>query len=94
MKATIKNTSRAPQGVHTVDGIQFIDPGKTRTLDIADDYVQRVKGLSFFEIGKDIDRGPTPDDIAVWTREQLVELLSKAFVKRSHARPTTTSAAA
>lgn len=73
MKATIKNTSRAPQGVHTVDGIQFIDPGKTRTLDIADDYVQRVKGLSFFEIGKDIDRGPTPDDIAVWTREQLVE---------------------
>jgi hypothetical protein len=49
MKAAIKNTSRAPQGVHTTDGLRFIEPGATRTLDVADDYVDRVKSLPFLD---------------------------------------------
>lgn len=73
MKTVIKNTSRAPQGVHTVEGLQFIEPGKTRTLDVAEDYVDRLKKLTFFDIGKDIDRPPTESDIAAWPRDRLVE---------------------
>jgi hypothetical protein len=49
MKAKIKNTSRAPQGVHTTEGMQFIEPGHARTLDVADDYVERVKALPFLD---------------------------------------------
>jgi hypothetical protein len=49
MKAAIKNTSRALQGVHTTEGLAFIEPGSTRTLDVADDYVERVNGLPFLE---------------------------------------------
>lgn len=49
MKATIKNTSRAPQGVHTVDGLKFIEPGATVPVDVADDYVDRVKALPFLD---------------------------------------------
>jgi hypothetical protein len=49
MKAAIKNTSRALQGVHTTDGLKFIEPGSTSTLDVADDYVDRVNGLPFLE---------------------------------------------
>lgn len=49
MKATITNTSRAAQGVHSVDGLVFIDAGKSRDVDVADDYVERVKALPFFD---------------------------------------------
>jgi hypothetical protein len=49
MKAAIKNTSRALQGVHTTDGLKFIEPGSTRTLDVADGYVDRVKALPFLD---------------------------------------------
>lgn len=48
MKATITNTSRALQGVHSVEGLVFIDAGKSMPVDVADDYVERVKALPFF----------------------------------------------
>lgn len=32
--AEITNTDRGPRGVHTVDGLVMIDPGKTESLDI------------------------------------------------------------
>jgi hypothetical protein len=51
MKMTITNTSRAPQGVHSVSGLVFIDPGKTREVDVAESYVDRVKALKFFTLG-------------------------------------------
>jgi hypothetical protein len=49
MKATITNTSRALQGVHSVDGLVFIDAGQSRPVDVADDYVDRVKALPFLD---------------------------------------------
>lgn len=49
MKAKITNTSKALQGVHTVDGLRFIEPGKSETLDVADDYVARVNKLPFLD---------------------------------------------
>lgn len=73
MKTAIKNTSRATQGVHTIGGLQFIEPGETRKLDVADEYIDRLKKLPFFEIGKDIDQPPTEAEIATWSRERLVE---------------------
>lgn len=49
MKAKITNESRALQGVHTADGLKFIEPGETRTLDVLDSYVERVKALPFLK---------------------------------------------
>lgn len=67
MKAAIKNTSRAMQGVHTTDGLRFIEPGSTRTLDVADEYVDRVNSLPFFDAkwlsdDEDDDQDPEPLD--------------------------------
>lgn len=50
VKATITNTSRAPQGVHSVDGLVFIEPGRSRVVDVADGYVARVNALSFLDV--------------------------------------------
>jgi len=51
MKATITNNSRTSQGVHSVDGLVFIDAGATREVDVADDYVDRLKKLPFLSLG-------------------------------------------
>jgi hypothetical protein len=50
MKAKITNNSKANQGVWTVDGLEFIEPGQTRTLTIATDYVDRVRKLPFLKV--------------------------------------------
>lgn len=51
MKAMITNTSAALQGVWTAgDGLQQIEPGQTRTLVIADSYVDRAHALPFLTI--------------------------------------------
>lgn len=50
MKMTITNNSRALQGVHSADGLVFIDAGQTRTVDVAESYVDRVKALPFLGI--------------------------------------------
>lgn len=50
MKATITNTSRASQGVHSATGLVFIEPGATREIDVADDYFDRVKSLPFLTL--------------------------------------------
>lgn len=55
MKMDITNTSRAPQGVHSVDGLVFIEPNATRTVDVADDYVDRVKALPFLTTDNPLD---------------------------------------
>jgi hypothetical protein len=57
----IKNTSKAAQGVHCVGGLEMLDPGEERPLDVLPEYVDRVRGLSFFDVdgagkaGKDAD---------------------------------------
>lgn len=47
----ITNTSRAPQGVHTTNGLMFIAPGETRDLDVLDSYRPRVDALPHLECG-------------------------------------------
>lgn len=42
MKAKITNNSKAPQGVHTEAGLVFIQPGRSRTLTVADDVAERL----------------------------------------------------
>lgn len=49
MKASITNTSRAPQGVYAVTGLVFIEPGQSRYVDVAEDYAERVKALPFLD---------------------------------------------
>ncbi|MFK4794660.1 hypothetical protein [Sphingobium sp. ZW T5_29] len=46
MKATITNKSKALQGVWTVDGLQFIEPGQSKTLEIHEDHVEATKRLT------------------------------------------------
>lgn len=46
----IKNTSAAPQGVHTTNGLEWLQPGQTRTLDVAPEYEARVKKLPFLKV--------------------------------------------
>ncbi|WP_428029803.1 hypothetical protein [Ancylobacter sp.] len=72
MKTTITNNSRALQGVHTTDGMAFIEAGQTRELEVAEDYLPRLKKLPFFSLngersadaavndGRDVN-GDTPE---------------------------------
>lgn len=60
MKAEIKNTSRATQGVYTVSGLMFIEPGQTRELDVAEDYVERVLELPFLDAKWEDDADDPP----------------------------------
>ena len=53
MKAEITNTSKANQGVYTDEGLQFNEPGQTRTHVIRRDYVERVMSLPFLSIKGD-----------------------------------------
>lgn len=50
MKAKITNTSRALQGVWTDEGLEFIEPGATRTLTIAADHVDRTKRSKLLKV--------------------------------------------
>lgn len=57
----ITNNSRALQGVHSVTGLVFIEPGQTRDIDVANEYVARVKSLPFFGIEgveRDLSKAP------------------------------------
>lgn len=57
MKATIKNISSAPQGVHCTNGVVTIEPGETRTLNVLNSYSGRLQSLtSLFEV-TDIEEG-------------------------------------
>ena len=51
----ITNTSRALQGVHSTSGLVFIEPGATQEVDVAKDYVARVKALPFFTVDGSLD---------------------------------------
>lgn len=65
MKATIKNISGQPQSVPCINGLQIIEPGQTRTLDVAPEYVERLKALPFMMVdGDDNNVGiePRPRD--------------------------------
>lgn len=47
----ITNTSRALQGVHSTAGLVFIEAGKSQEVDVAPDYLDRLKSLPFLTIG-------------------------------------------
>lgn len=63
MRAKITNNSRANQGVYTDEGLVFIEPGKSRKLTIAADYVDRVKALPFLAVEGDEPDEPGPLDM-------------------------------
>lgn len=47
----ITNTSRALQGVHSTSGLVFIEAGKSQEVDVAPDYLDRLKSLPFLTLG-------------------------------------------
>lgn len=50
MRATIKNVSKASQGIHTSEGLIFIEPGRQRTVTVAPGYEDRVRGSSLLSV--------------------------------------------
>jgi hypothetical protein len=60
----ITNTSRAPQGVHTTQGLRFIAPGETRELDVLEGYRARVDALPHLS-------AETPLNEPIKTKEEL-----------------------
>ena len=87
MKAEIKNTSRAPQGVHCVDGLKHIEPGQTRTLDVAETYMPRVDALPFLDVKWLEEAKPTksePDDLDTTGPNTAAEVLAMFADKAVH----------
>jgi len=50
MRVTITNTSKAPQGVHTVRNVTYIRAGATATLDVTEESLARIRELPFFTV--------------------------------------------
>jgi hypothetical protein len=50
MRATIHNISKANQGVWTDEGLVHIEPGRQRTVTIAEGHEERVQGLPFLKV--------------------------------------------
>ena len=71
MKANVTNNSQANQGVYTDEGLEFLDPGETRSHVIAKDYVERAKSLPFLTV-EDEDGASEPGPL-----DQSVELLTE-----------------
>lgn len=86
MKLKITNNSRAAQGVHCVDGLKFIDPGKTVRLDVADAYVERVRALPFLTIGDEDNLAKQASELGIivdkrWSEKRLQDEIDKALAK-------------
>ena len=51
MKVT--NTSKAVQGIHTLHGVAYINPGDTRELVLTESHAKRAERLPFIELDGD-----------------------------------------
>jgi hypothetical protein len=57
MKAT--NNSKAPQGLHTLDGVTYVKPGETKNVRMNESLARIAKSLDFF----DLEGEPEDDDL-------------------------------
>jgi hypothetical protein len=55
----VTNNSRAPQGIHTLDGVTYVKPGETKTVRINESLARIAKALDFF----DLEGEPEDDDL-------------------------------
>ncbi|MBD8651490.1 hypothetical protein IFT66_10410 [Rhizobium sp. CFBP 13726] len=46
----VTNSSKAPQGIHTLTGVVFVLPGQTKTVRLNKTLESHAKGLDFFEL--------------------------------------------
>ncbi len=99
MHAKITNTSRAPQGVWTADGLRFIQPGEALPLTVAADYIERVNALPFLTVAGDVSQGSTPPPVPTvlsdaeeielndaMTDDELRDMIERKTGKRPHHR--------
>ena len=49
MAVTIKNTAPGLRGVNTAEGLVYIEPGATETVDISGELLEAAKARSYFE---------------------------------------------
>lgn len=46
----VTNNSKAPQGIHTLDGVVYVQPGETKPVRLNKTLESHAKGLDFFEL--------------------------------------------
>lgn len=79
-KVTIKNTARGLRGVNTDNGLVYIEPGATETLDVSGKELESARSRSYFEFdGKaaeadtdDSEQGDGLDDLRTAELEKLI----------------------
>lgn len=69
----VTNNSKASQGVYGVDGLVFVEPGATKEIEIAPDYLERARSLPFLTIGESdvLDAGGASNGGADTLRDPL-----------------------
>jgi len=75
-KMRLRNDSKANQGVWTDAGLVSIEPGKTATVNVRDDYVGRVDALPFL-VDVDAEARAT-EAVAKAKAKRDVEIAAKA----------------
>lgn len=55
----VTNNSKAPQGIHTLDGLVYVMPGETKTVRLNETLHGHAKALDFFKLKGD----PETDDL-------------------------------
>ncbi|AVH41823.1 hypothetical protein [Agrobacterium tumefaciens] len=52
----VKNTSKAPQGIHTLDGIVYVLPGETKSVRLNETLHGHAKALDFFKLKGELEK--------------------------------------
>ncbi len=85
----VTNNSKAPQGIHTLDGLVYVLPGETKSVRLNQTLHGHAKALDFFKLkgepeegnlGKADDSVATSTDTSVLTAE--IEDLKKKLAER------------
>ncbi len=51
----VTNNSKAPQGIHTLEGVVYIQPGQTKSVRLNKTLESHAKGLDFFDLEGDAE---------------------------------------
>jgi hypothetical protein len=77
----VTNNSKAPQGIHTLTGVVFVQPGQTKTVRLNKTLESHAKGLDFFDLDGEAEEdelgAADPSGAVRVTAEQMDDLRKK-----------------
>jgi hypothetical protein len=77
----VTNNSKAPQGIHTLNGVVFVQPGQTKTVRLNKTLESHAKGIDFFELDGEAEEdelgSADPSGVVRVTAEQMDDLRKK-----------------